>query len=174
MEVLDRDQLLKRCRLLRDEGRLLVFTNGCFDILHRGHVDYLAAARSLGDILIVGVNSDRSVRHLKGPSRPLVSQEDRARVVASLRAVDMVTIFDEETPVALIRAILPDILVKGGDYDPNAEEGEGYIVGSREVRAAGGRVAVIPLTSGRSTTDIVRRMSHPRDAEGEPPPPACD
>ncbi len=170
MSVLDRESLLARCRELRSEGKKLVFTNGCFDILHRGHVDYLVAARSLGDVLIVAVNSDRSVKELKGPSRPVISQDDRAYLVSSLRGVDLVTIFDEETPIDLIEAIVPDVLVKGGDYDPDADGGSAYIVGSRAVRAAGGEVVVIPLTPGRSTTDIVERMDPSRAAAGDSSP----
>lgn len=164
MEVVDRDELLGRCRQFRADGKRLVFTNGCFDLLHRGHVDYLSRARTLGDILIVGVNSDASVRRLKGPDRPIVAQEDRAQVIASLRAVDIVTVFDEDTPLQLIQAILPDVLVKGGDYDSGADSGPGYIVGSSEVRAAGGIVVAVPLIPGRSTTELISRLESGRAA----------
>lgn len=129
----------------------LVFTNGCFDLLHRGHVSYLSEARALGDVLVVGLNSDDSVRRLKGPSRPVNSQDDRAYVLAGLEAVDWVTLFDSDTPLALISALLPDVLVKGGDY--RVEE----IVGAEQVAAAGGRTVVIPLVPGRSTTAILKR-----------------
>jgi D-beta-D-heptose 7-phosphate kinase/D-beta-D-heptose 1-phosphate adenosyltransferase len=119
---------------------------------------YLQKARALGDVLVVGINSDQSVQRLKGPDRPIVPQRDRADVIAALRAVDMVTIFDEDTPLELIRAVRPDVLVKGGDYDPDATEGPGYIVGSDVVRAAGGTIHAINLVEGRSTTDIIARI----------------
>ena len=138
-------------RFGRPRSETVVFTNGCFDILHRGHVEYLAHARSLGDRLVVGLNSDASVRRLKGPTRPLNDQEDRGLVLAALESVDAVTIFDEETPLALIVALLPDVLVKGGDYRPET------IVGAREVVDAGGRVVVSPLVPGRSTTNLIER-----------------
>ncbi|HEX5725912.1 MAG TPA: D-glycero-beta-D-manno-heptose 1-phosphate adenylyltransferase [Longimicrobiaceae bacterium] len=147
--VLPRAELLARHG--RPRGETLVFTNGCFDVLHRGHVEYLAAARALGDRLVVAVNSDDSVRRLKGPGRPVNSQEDRAYVLAGLEAVDLVTVFDEDTPRELIAALLPDVLVKGGDY--RAEE----VVGAAEVAAAGGRVVIAPLVPGRSTTAILER-----------------
>ncbi|HEY8484859.1 MAG TPA: D-glycero-beta-D-manno-heptose 1-phosphate adenylyltransferase [Longimicrobiales bacterium] len=149
-------KILSRAELLARYGRprdlRVVFTNGCFDILHRGHVEYLYAARQLGDVLVVGLNTDDSVRRLKGPSRPLVQQEDRAIVLASLACVDAVTLFDEDTPQALIAALLPDVLVKGGDY--RLEE----VVGRAEVEAAGGRVVLLPFLDGRSTTALVRRI----------------
>jgi rfaE bifunctional protein nucleotidyltransferase chain/domain len=129
----------------------VVFTNGVFDLLHRGHVDLLATARAAGDHLIVGVNSDDSVRRLKGPGRPLNSADDRAYVVAALAAVDAVVIFDEDTPLALITALAPDVLVKGGDYT------ESTIVGAPEVRARGGEVIVVPLTPMQSTTGLLER-----------------
>lgn len=135
----------------RPRNHALVFTNGCFDILHRGHVEYLHAARSLGERLVVGLNTDDSVRRLKGPERPVNSQEDRALVLAALAAVDAVVLFGEDTPLQLIERLLPDVLVKGGDY--RAEE----IVGAKEVIAAGGRVVVAPLVPGRSTTGILQR-----------------
>jgi rfaE bifunctional protein nucleotidyltransferase chain/domain len=131
----------------------VVFTNGVFDLLHSGHVDLLTAARGHGDALIVGVNSDASVRRLnKGPERPLRSQSDRAYVLAALEAVDAVVVFDEDTPLALVTALEPDVLVKGGDYR------EETIVGAREVRARGGEVIVVPLLQGHSTTSIVDRI----------------
>lgn len=133
------------------EGKL-VFTNGVFDILHRGHVEYLYAARALGDLLVVGVNTDASVRRLKGPDRPINAEDDRALVLAGLGCVDYVTFFAEDTPLNLISALLPDVLVKGGDYAPDT------IVGRAEVEAAGGDVVVIPLVTGRSTTRTVQRI----------------
>jgi rfaE bifunctional protein nucleotidyltransferase chain/domain len=130
----------------------LVFTNGVFDLLHPGHVDYLEAARNLGGHLIVGVNSDRSARALgKGTGRPILDQAARARVLAGLASVDCVVLFDEPTPLTLITALAPDVLVKGGDYTRES------IVGAAEVERRGGRVVVIPLTTGYSTTDLVER-----------------
>jgi rfaE bifunctional protein nucleotidyltransferase chain/domain len=130
----------------------LVFTNGVFDLLHPGHVDYLEAARSLGGHLIVGVNTDRSARTLgKGGARPILDQAARARVLAGLASVDRVVLFDEPTPLELITALAPDVLVKGGDYTRES------IVGASAVEAKGGRVVVIPLTAGYSTTDLVER-----------------
>ena len=138
-------------------GRV-VFTNGVFDLLHPGHIDLLTAARAAGDALIVGVNSDASVRRLgKGPERPIRRERDRAYVLAALAAVDRVVIFDEDTPLELVRALEPDVLVKGGDYR------EETIVGAKEVRARGGNVIVFPLREGHSTTSIIERL---RDADG--------
>jgi rfaE bifunctional protein nucleotidyltransferase chain/domain len=131
----------------------VVFTNGVFDLLHPGHVDVLTGARAEGDALIVGVNSDASVRRLgKGPDRPLRSETDRAYVLAALAAVDAVVVFDEETPLELVRALAPDVIVKGGDYDPAT------VVGADLVRARGGRVVIIPLTPGQSTTSILEML----------------
>lgn len=140
----------------RPRNDIVVFTNGCFDILHRGHVEYLHLARSLGDRLIVGLNTDGSVRRLKGAGRPIVGQDDRAYVLAGLAAVDAVTLFDEDTPAALIEALLPDVLVKGGDYTPDR------VVGRDSVEQAGGRVVIIPFVAGRSTSGIVHSI---RDTE---------
>lgn len=140
-------------RYARPREQVVVFTNGCFDVLHRGHVEYLHAARALGDVLIVGLNSDDSVRRLKGPARPINVVEDRAWVLGGLAAVDAVTVFGQDTPADLIRALLPDVLVKGGDYQLD------QIVGAAEVEACGGRVAVAPLVPGRSTTAILERSA---------------
>jgi rfaE bifunctional protein nucleotidyltransferase chain/domain len=137
---------------LRKRGKKLVFTNGCFDILHVGHVRYLNGARALGDALIVGINSDRSVREIKGESRPIVTGLERAEVVAGLASVDYVCIFDEPTPKTIIEAIVPDVLVKGADWDI-AE-----IVGRDTVENAGGVVRNVPLVEGASTTDILRKV----------------
>jgi rfaE bifunctional protein nucleotidyltransferase chain/domain len=150
-KILERDALIAEFARPRDVR--LVFTNGCFDILHRGHVEYLAAARRMGDLLVVGVNSDDSVCRLKGPGRPINPEMDRAVVLAALEAVDVVTLFSEDTPLALIQRLLPDVLVKGGDYEVSA------IVGASEVTAAGGEVVVVPLVPGRSTTRILQRMN---------------
>jgi len=132
-------------------GRV-VFTNGVFDLLHPGHVDTLVGARRCGDALVVGVNSDDSVRRLKGPGRPVRTAAERCYVLAALAAVDCVVVFEEDTPLALIDALRPDVLVKGGDYD------ESSIVGAREVRSWGGDVVVIPITPGHSTTATIERL----------------
>lgn len=135
----------------KKEQLTLVFTNGCFDILHAGHVKYLRDARTLGDLLVVGVNSDDSVRRLKGNNRPVQPESDRAYILSGLESVDYVTLFDQDTPAELIEAIKPDILVKGGDYTPDE------IVGAETVRQIGGRVMVIPLLEGHSTTGILEK-----------------
>lgn len=150
------DKVMSRDDVVHRFGRpgcgRIVFTNGAFDILHRGHVEYLFAARAMGDALVVGLNTDDSVRRLaKAPGRPVNPQDDRAMVLAALGCVDAVTLFDEDTPHAIITALMPDVLVKGGDYTVDT------IVGAPEVLAAGGRVEVIPLTPGRSTTSILER-----------------
>ncbi len=132
--------------------RIVVFTNGVFDLLHPGHVDVLTAARAEGDSLIVGVNSDASARRLKGEERPARPEADRAYVLAALSAVDAVTVFDEDTPLELIRHLKPDVLVKGGDYTPET------VVGAEDVRSWGGRVAIVPLTAGHSTTAMLNRL----------------
>ena len=151
LKILTREELLRRHG--RPRSHRLVFTNGCFELLHRGHVAYLDAARRLGDALVVGVNTDASVRRLsKEGSRPLVREEDRAYVLASLACVDGVTLFDEHTPLSLISALLPDVLVKGGDYAADD------VVGRREVEAAGGRLELIPFVEGYSTTALVQRI----------------
>jgi len=132
-------------------GRV-VFTNGVFDLLHPGHIDLLIGARRLGDVLVVGLNADDSVRRLKGPGRPVRTEAERAYVLAALAMVDVVVLFDQDTPLALIRALEPDVLVKGGDYT------EATIVGAPDVRARGGEVVVIPLTPGQSTTSIIEKL----------------
>ena len=138
---------------LREAGKKVVFTNGCFDLLHPGHVRYLQQARALGDALIVALNSDRSVRELKGDNRPILREDERAEVMAALACVDYVTIFDEPTPREIIAALLPDILVKGGDWDVD------QIVGREEVEAAGGQVMSLPFVDGCSTTDVIERIA---------------
>jgi rfaE bifunctional protein nucleotidyltransferase chain/domain len=137
---------------LRELGLKLVFTNGCFDILHVGHIRYLNAARDLGDALVVGINSDRSVREIKGESRPIVPEFERAEVLAALACVDFVCIFDDPTPKQVIDAIIPDVLVKGADW------GISEIVGRDTVEKAGGIVLTVPLVEGSSTTDIIRKV----------------
>jgi rfaE bifunctional protein nucleotidyltransferase chain/domain len=151
-KIVSSDELRRERARLRAEGRQLVFTNGCFDILHVGHVRYLQSARRLGDALVVAINSDRSVRELKGAGRPIMNEEERAEMLAALSAVDYVTIFDELSPRALISEILPDVLVKGGDY--NLDE----IHGREETEAAGGRVLSLPFVKGASTSSIIERV----------------
>lgn len=150
--VLTIDDLVEHRERLRRDGRRLVFTNGCFDLLHPGHVRYLAQARALGDALMVALNSDRSVRELKGPTRPILTEEERTEVMAALGCVDYVTIFDEPTPRELIARVLPDILVKGGDW------GVSEIVGRAEVESAGGEVYSLPFVDGCSTSDVIQRI----------------
>ena len=136
----------------RAAGQRIVFTNGCFDLLHAGHVTYLEGARKLGDRLIVGLNTDRSVSALKGPSRPVIHEADRARVMAALEAVDAVVLFDEDTPLTLINALRPDVLVKGSDYR------EDQVVGGQEVKSWGGKVALVEIVPGRSTSKIIDKL----------------
>ena len=136
----------------RQQSGRVVFTNGVFDLLHPGHVDILSAARALGDALVVGVNTDASVRRLKGPGRPVRNERDRAHVLGALEMVDAVVLFDEDTPLELIRALTPDVLVKGGDYTVET------VVGAQDVIERGGEVVIIPLTPGHSTTGTVERM----------------
>ncbi|HXD33584.1 MAG TPA: D-glycero-beta-D-manno-heptose 1-phosphate adenylyltransferase [Pyrinomonadaceae bacterium] len=142
---------VERARL-RADGKTLVFTNGVFDLLHVGHVRYLAAARELGDALVVAINSDRAVKELKGDARPIIVEAERAEVLAALRQVSYVTIFDDISPRSLIAALLPDVLVKGGDY------GLDEIHGREEVEAAGGKVISLPFIEGASTTSMIERM----------------
>lgn len=145
-------ELLTERERLRAAGKKLVFTNGVFDILHVGHVRYLARAQALGDALVVAINSDTSVGALKGPGRPLIDQEERAEILAAMRAVTYVTIFDDVSPRSLIATLLPDVLVKGGDYALDE------IHGREEVEAAGGRVVSLPFVEGVSTSGIIERM----------------
>lgn len=159
--VLDLGSLKDQCAKWQQGGLKVVFTNGVFDLLHRGHVTYLAEAASMGDALVVGVNDDDSVRRLgKGEDRPIVPEQDRATVVAALRSVASVVLFGQDTPLQLIEAIGPDVLVKGGDYDANCTDAADprYIVGSAEVKANGGRVATIDLVPGRSTTAMAKKL----------------
>lgn len=151
-KILSREELLNERARLRAEHKRLVFTNGVFDILHVGHVRYLKQARELGDALVVAVNSDRSVRELKGAERPLMDEHARAEILAALESVDYVTVFDDLSPRALITGLLPDVLVKGGDYALDE------IHGREEVEAAGGRVVSLPFFEGASTSKIIERM----------------
>ena len=150
----------ERVAAWKAEGLRVVFTNGVFDLLHRGHVTYLAAARALGDRLVVGVNDDASVKRLnKGPERPINAVEDRCFVLEALSAVDATAVFSEDTPAALIAALEPDVLVKGGDYDPDETDPSNprYLVGRDAVLARGGSVVATPLVAGHSTTGMIRR-----------------
>jgi D-beta-D-heptose 7-phosphate kinase/D-beta-D-heptose 1-phosphate adenosyltransferase len=149
---LDREELKHKVRALKMAGQKIVFTNGCFDILHLGHVRYLKAARAEGDVLAVGLNSDRSVRQIKGPGRPIVPENERAEVLASLACVDFVILFDEPDPLATIHSLVPDVLVKGADWEADA------IVGREVVEEAGGRVVRVPLTQGASTSRIIKKI----------------
>lgn len=147
--VVERAELIEICNRLRGEGRTIVFTNGCFDIIHRGHVDYLERASALGDILVVGLNTDSSVSELKGPCRPIVPEDDRAHVLAGLAAVDYVSLFDEATPLELISSVRPDVLVKGAGYTRET------IVGADVVEGRGGRVIALAPLEGRATRSII-------------------
>ena len=151
-EIVGRGELVERVAALKSAGKRVVFTNGCFDLLHPGHVRLLEQARSLGDALIVAINTDASVRGNKGTNRPITPENERAEILAGLAAVDFVALFDEATPREIVAAILPAVLVKGSDWGPNE------IVGREEVEAAGGVVISIPLESGYSTTNLLERI----------------
>ncbi len=147
--LFSRAEIVDQRRRWKLEGKTVVFTNGCYDLLHPGHIRLLEQCRSMGDVLILALNSDDSVRRMKGPSRPLLDQQERAEVALALEAVDAVTLFDEETPRELIAEVLPDVLVKGADWSH-------FIAGREEVEAAGGKVVAAPLEPGYSTTNIVQ------------------
>jgi D-glycero-beta-D-manno-heptose 1-phosphate adenylyltransferase len=151
-DVVTRAELKRRIAALKQERKRVVFTNGCFDILHPGHIRMLEKARSLGDALIVAINSNPSVQGIKGPQRPVISESERAELLAALASVDFVTVFDEATPRELIAEILPAVLVKGSDWGPDE------VVGREEVEAAGGEVVSIPLEAGYSTTKLIERI----------------
>lgn len=151
-KILSTDEMLKERERLRAAGARLVFTNGVFDLLHVGHVRYLSQARGLGDALVVAINSDRSVRELKGPDRPVFDQDERAEILAALRDVDYVVVFDDISPRSTIKNLRPDVLVKGGDYQLDE------IHGREEVEAAGGRVISLPFVAGASSTLLLERM----------------
>jgi D-beta-D-heptose 7-phosphate kinase/D-beta-D-heptose 1-phosphate adenosyltransferase len=152
-KILTGQAMLAERERLRAGGKRLVFTNGVFDLLHVGHVRYLAQARALGDALIVAINSDRTVRELKGANRPIFNQAERAEILAALRVVDYVVVFDDVSPRSLIAELLPDVLVKGGDYNLD------QIHGREEVEAAGGKVISLPFVEGASTTTLIQKMS---------------
>ena len=147
-----RSSLAEERRRWREERRRVVLTNGCFDLLHPGHLALLQAARALGDVLVVAINSDRSVRRIKGEGRPLVSEEERAETLLALEAVDRVVVYDEPTPLEVVKALAPDVLVKGADWAEDA------IVGREEVEATGGRVVRVPMVPDRSTTAMLERI----------------
>jgi rfaE bifunctional protein nucleotidyltransferase chain/domain len=151
-KILSPEEMLGERKGLRSAGVRLVFTNGVFDLLHVGHVRYLAQARELGDALLVAINSDRAVRELKGSDRPVINEDERAEILAALRQVDYVTIFDELSPRTLIASLLPDVLVKGGDYTLD------QIHGREEVEASGGQVVSIPFVEGASTTSLIEKI----------------
>jgi rfaE bifunctional protein nucleotidyltransferase chain/domain len=157
--IIPRADLAALGERLRSEGRRIVFTNGCFDLLHVGHLRYLREARAHGDVLVVGVNTDAGVRRLKGPSRPVVPEEERAELLAGLECVEYVTLFDEPLPDRAITLLRPHVHVKGGDY--RAEE----LPEAETVRACGGEVVIVPLVPGRSTTDLVQRIREAETAE---------
>ena len=146
-----REELVAARQNWKQSGKVVVFTNGCYDILHPGHIRLLEQARTLGDVLILALNTDASVQRLKGPSRPLIPEQERVEMAVALQAVDAVTLFDEDTPRELIAAVVPDVLVKGADWSH-------FIAGREEVEAAGGRVMALPLEPGYSTTGIVERI----------------
>jgi rfaE bifunctional protein nucleotidyltransferase chain/domain len=151
-KILGQTELLRKVNQWRLMGRRIVFTNGCFDLLHRGHLTYLLQAAEAGNRLIIGLNDDASVQRLKGPSRPILDQETRSLALASLTFVDAVTLFSDDTPLDLIEAVQPDVLVKGGDYSADT------VVGSAEVVARGGQVTIIPFIEGYSTTSIIEKI----------------
>ena len=150
--VLTLEEIILRFGREKRNGKRVVFTNGCFDLLHPGHIESLETARGLGDVLIVGLNSDEGVRRLKGPGRPVYPAEERAEILASLECVDAVLIFEEQTPQRVIAALLPDVLVKGGDWPGN------QIVGREEVEAAGGKVVRVEVVEGYSTSEILKKI----------------
>ncbi len=160
-KVLDRKTLKEKLDQLQEEGKRVVFTNGCFDLLHIGHVRYLQAARKQGDCLVVAVNSDSSVRQIKRAGRPIIPEAQRAEVVAALGFVDWVTLFDEPDPLALIRLLRPNVLVKGADWP------EDEIIGAAEVKESGGKVVRIPLEEGMSTSEVINRISAVVRKEGK-------
>ena len=151
-KILTREQLHDALIERRRNGERIVFTNGCFDLLHVGHARYLEVARNFGDLLVVGINSDLSVRGLKGEKRPLIPQDERAELLAHLASVDYVTVFDEERPDALIQIVQPSVHVKGGDYNPAT------LPEAEVVRRYGGRIEIVPLVEGRSTTNVIARI----------------
>jgi D-beta-D-heptose 7-phosphate kinase/D-beta-D-heptose 1-phosphate adenosyltransferase len=161
-KILDRAQMAEERRRLRERGETLVFTNGCFDLLHPGHVRYLQEAKGLGDRLVVAVNGDETVRRLKGEGRPLTPLAERMEILAALACVDYVVAFDEETPFEIIEEVVPDVLVKGGDWTPDR------IVGRERVEKEGGKVLSLPFAPGYSTSGILERIVERRDPKNSP------
>ena len=151
-KIKTKDDLHRIVEDLKKKGKRIVFTNGCFDLLHLGHIRYLEKAKSLGDILVVGVNSDRSVRNLKGPKRPILSQEERAEILSGLGCVDYITVFDEQTPLELISSLQPHTLVKGGDWTKETT------VGKDVVERSGGEVVILPFEEGSSTSNLIETI----------------
>ena len=151
-KILEREALRNKLEALRKKGKRIAFTNGCFDILHVGHVRYLREAKKTADVLVLAINSDASVRSIKGEKRPLMNEKERAEILAALECIDFVTIFQELTPLELINYLKPDILIKGGDWP------EEKVVGREEIKKWGGRVAIIPEVEGKSTTNIVEKI----------------
>ena len=145
-------ELIEQRQRWRREGKTVVFTNGCYDLLHPGHISTLEAARSMGDVLVLALNSDAGTRRMKGPARPIIPERERVELALALEAVDAVTLFDEETPRALVAALLPDVLVKGADWSH-------FVAGREEVEAAGGKVVTLPLELNYSTTNIVNMLA---------------
>ena len=158
-KVVDRAGLIARAAQWRDRGETIVFTNGCFDLLHIGHITLLENAHRMGDHLVLGINSDASARRLKGPTRPIVGEKERARILAALASTDAIVIFEEDTPLETIEALRPNVLVKGGDYT------EATVVGADLVRSWGGRVAIVPTVAGFSTTNLVQKLSATSDKQ---------
>ena len=148
----DKDTLKRKCNIWRSAGKKIIFTNGCFDILHHGHLDLIANAASLGNILIVGLNADASVKRLKGPERPINNEQDRLFQLGSLLCVDTVCLFEEDTPLQLIEAIKPNVIVKGGDYNPDT------VIGADFVKSYGGTVEIIPFVEGYSTSSTIEQI----------------
>ncbi len=153
LKIKELSEAKKEIDNLKSQNKKIVFTNGCFDILHVGHTRYLQAARELGDCLIVAVNTDRSVKSIKGPGRPVLKQEERTEILAALESVDLVVIFDQNNPLKVIKYLMPDVLVKGGDWK------EDDIIGADVVKKAGGKVQSIPFTSGYSSSQIIKRIA---------------
>jgi D-beta-D-heptose 7-phosphate kinase/D-beta-D-heptose 1-phosphate adenosyltransferase len=151
-KIKGREELRKIVEALKSEGKKIVFTNGCFDLLHVGHIRYLEKAKELGDILIVGVNSDRSVQMIKGPKRPILPEEERAEVLSGLGCIDYITLFDEPTPLELIAQLQPHVLVKGGDWTKETT------VGKEMVESSGGKVVILPFVEGHSTSSLIKTI----------------
>ncbi|HDS31055.1 MAG TPA: D-glycero-beta-D-manno-heptose 1-phosphate adenylyltransferase [Firmicutes bacterium] len=151
-KIISRDEASRIGRELRSSGKKLVFTNGCFDLLHPGHVDLLIRARMLGDVLMVGLNTDDSVRRLKGEKRPVLDEETRSKMLAAIEVVDYVVLFDEDTPIELIKSVMPSVLVKGGDYTSDR------VVGREFVLERGGKVEILPLVEGYSTSSLLEKL----------------